>query len=382
MKILNLVGYTWSTGGPAKIVYDHATVQLDLRHEVHVLTTFSDGDQLYPSPLGMKVFKVQRHWFSKFFPEFSLEAISWIKKNAKNYDVIHIHGPFHFLGLIPFILNIKTPKVITIHGILDKWVIKKSYFLKKLISLLIQKRAFKKAALIQINNEGEKDDLIQFFNYQHPNVKVIPNGMILSDYEKIAEKGKFRLKYGIEAETKILLFLARLNLKKGLDLLLPAFKKYQIEYPNTILVLAGPDDGYLQQTKLFIDSNNLNKNILLTGMLTGDEKKEVLSDADAFILSSYSEGFSIAVLEAMISGCPTILSRYVGFIDSIVDYNASEIIELNVDSIESGIHKVFLNDEYAKTIAINSKKLVSENYDIKIVAQKLLDEFSKILHKN
>jgi glycosyltransferase involved in cell wall biosynthesis len=380
MRILNLVGYTWSTGGPAKIVFDHATVQLDLGHEVHVLTTINDGDKIYPSPNGLKVFTVKKHWFSKFFPEFSLEAISWIKNNAHNYDIIHIHGPFHFLGLIPFIYSIKTVKVIIVHGILDKWVIKKSYFLKKLISLLIQKKAFRNADLIQINNEGEREDIRSFFNIEHPNVKVIPNGMIISDYEVKSEQGIFRKKHGISNTTKIILFLARINIKKGLDLLLPAFEKYQKEYnSDAILILAGPDDGYLKQTEDFIKTSKLESHIKLTGMLTGDEKKEVLRDADAFVLTSYSEGFSIAVLEAMISECPTILSKHVGFIDSIEEYNASEIIDLNPDSIVIGLNKVLSNEIHSKELSINAKKLVTEKYDIKIVANQLLDEFKKLI---
>ena len=71
MKILNICGYSWDIGGPPKIIYDHAIEQMKMGAEVTILTPISVGQKLYSIPEGAKVITCKRHWFSKFWAEFS-----------------------------------------------------------------------------------------------------------------------------------------------------------------------------------------------------------------------------------------------------------------------------------------------------------------------
>ena len=382
MKILNICGYTWEIGGPAKIIYDHAEVQIANGHQVSILTPVWPNDKLYDIPKGVEVISVKKHWFSKFFPEFSLEAYHWLKKNGNDFDVIHVHGPFHFAGMLPWILNLKPVKVITVHGLLDKWAIRNSYWKKQIVSFLIQKRIFKNADIIQINNEDEKQDLLNYLGYQHPNVALIPNGMKMSSFEVLPPKGLFRKTLGIDESQHIVLFLSRINIKKGLDLLLRAFKLYLQKNKNAVLILAGSDDGYLAETSKFIAENKLEKSILLVGILTGNQKLQALADADVFVLPSYSEGFSIAVLEAMASNVPVVVSDRVGFGPQIIANNAGQIVKLDPESISLGLEKVLTDSTLGQKLAENAKKMLKENFTIEIVANTLLNKFSNaILHK-
>ncbi|MBC7892436.1 MAG: glycosyl transferase family 1, partial [Sphingobacteriaceae bacterium] len=61
MKILNICGYSWEIGGPARIIYDHATVQHSLGAEVSILTPISPGERVYPVPEGVHLITVPRH---------------------------------------------------------------------------------------------------------------------------------------------------------------------------------------------------------------------------------------------------------------------------------------------------------------------------------
>lgn len=381
MKILNICGYTWAIGGPAKIIFDHAQVQLAHGHEVTILTPIWPTDKVYPAPDGAKVVTVRRDWFARFFPEFSIEAYRWLKQHADEFDVIHVHGIFHFAGMIPFLIKAKPAKVITIHGLLDRWAISHGYWKKKIFSFLFQRRIVAKADLVQINNTDELADLSRYLGYQHPNVAIIPNGMRMADFAQLPPKGTFRNHFQIPANQQLILFLARLNIKKGLDLLLPAFEQVAKQRNNCLLLLAGPDDGYLAACQEFITKNKLENKIRLLGMLTGELKLAALSDATLFALPSYSEGFSIAVLEAMSAQLPTLLSDRVGFGETIRETQAGHLVDLTVDSVAAGLTQMLDDQAYCEQLRNNAFELVKSRYDIEIVASQLMAAYQKIIRK-
>jgi glycosyltransferase involved in cell wall biosynthesis len=381
MKILNICGYSWDIGGPPKIIYDHAIVQMKLGAEVSILTPISAGQKLYPIPEGANIITCKRHWFSKFWAEFSPELYQWIKIHGNEYDIIHIHGVWHFAGVAPYLAGIKTAKCITIHGLLDRWTIGKGYWKKYIFGLLFQKNILKKTELIQINNADEQEDLKRFLGFEHPNVKIVPNGMNLNDFIVLPERNTFRTQFQIPEGKQLILFMSRLNLKKGLDLLLPAYKQVASMRNDCLLILAGPDDGYLSETESFIKENNLADRIKLVGMLTGKDKLSALADADIFVLPSHSEGFSIATLEALISGVPSLLSDRVGFGETILETNAAHLVDLNEDSIVNGLNKMLDDKEYCQTLSKNGRSLVKNRYDIELVATQLFNELKKIVKK-
>ncbi len=379
MKILNICAYTWAIGGPARIIYDHTTVVLKLGHQVDILSPASPDDKIYPAPDGARVIVCKRTTpISRFFPEFSLELWDFLKKHIHEYDVVHCHGIWHFGSVAPFLFKNNIPKAITIHGLLDHWALHHGYWKKKIFSVLFQKRFLKKANLIQINNHDELNDLRQYLGFQHPNVAIIPNGMQLDELANLPPKGTFREKFGLPTDKKIVLFMGRLNIKKGLDLLLPAFQKYAQQYDDTILVLAGPDDGYQALTERFISDHHLTHKMIMVGMLTGELKKAALADADIFALTSYSEGFSIAALEAMTAGVPALVSNRIGFDGTVAQYQAAHEIPLTVEGVLGGLVQMLQNPSYCDKLKKNAKKMVWELYDIEIVAGNLAKEFAKI----
>jgi glycosyltransferase involved in cell wall biosynthesis len=382
MKILNIGGYTWDIGGPPKVIYDNAIVQMKLGAEVTILTPISDGQTLYTTPSGATIITFKRHWFSKIWAEFSFELFSWIKKHGEEFDIIHIHGIWHFAGVAPYLAGIETPKCITIHGLLDPWTLKKGYWKKYIFGLLFQKSIIRKTELILVLNDDEKEDLKRFTNFNHPNVVTIANGINTKDFENLPTKDLFKKRFQFPFNKKNILFLSRVNLKKGLDLLLPAFKEVAAMRDDCLLIIAGPDDGYQSVTEEFIQQNHLQNRVHLVGMLTGDSKMEALSDASIFVLPSHSEGFSIAALEALISGVPSLFSKKVGFSEAIIETQSAHIVDLNIESIAEGIIKMLDDENYCSQISQNGIKLVKSRYDIDIVGQQLFEEFQKIVIKS
>ncbi|SEI97930.1 Glycosyltransferase involved in cell wall bisynthesis [Dyadobacter koreensis] len=379
MRILNICAYTWAIGGPARIIYDHTTEVLKQGHQVDILSPMTPGEKMYPAPEGSRLIPCKRTTpISNFYREFSIEMYDFLKKNIQNYDIIHMHGIWHFGSLAPFLIPHNAALVITIHGLLDKWAVAHSKWKKDIVTALYQKRILGKADLIQINNTDEEEDVIRYLGYRPANMVIVPNGMKVSEYINLPEKGIFRKKHGISSEQQMILFMGRLNIKKGLDLLLPAFKEVYEKLPNAVLILAGPDDGYQSETEEFIRKNNLGERVKLVGMLTDTIKKEALSDADLFVLPSYSEGFSIAVLEAMTSRVPSLVSDRVGFGDYIKKYDAAYLTPLNSNGVAAGLLKILQDKKYADELKNRAFKMVTDNFDITVVANQLLEEYKKI----
>ncbi|MBC8154559.1 MAG: glycosyltransferase, partial [Bacteroidetes bacterium] len=228
-------------------------------------------------------------------------------------------------------------------------------------------------------NPDEKDDLLRHLGYHHPRTIVIPNGVRVSDFAHLPPAGTFRRAFSLPEEKKLVLFLSRLNRKKGLDLLLPAFKQYCDENLDALLIIAGPDDGYEAQVRAFVAEHALTDSIRLVGMLTGDIKRAALADADVFVLPSYSEGLSIAVLEAMAAGTPILVSDRVGFGDVLRQRQAAYTVELTVDSVRAGLAALLQSDYLREQLAANARRLVGEAYDIDVVAGRMLAEYSMII---
>lgn len=379
MRILNICAYTWEIGGPARIIYDHTTEVLKQGHQVDILSPMTPGDEMYPAPEGGRLFPVARTTpVSNIYREFSIEMYRFLRHHIHEYDVIHMHGIWHFGSLVPFLIPNNAVKVITIHGLLDKWAVAHHKWKKDIVTLLYQKKILGKADLIQINNTDEEADVIRYLGYRPRNMVIVPNGMKLSEYSNLPAKGRFRAKHGVAQDGQVVLFMGRLNIKKGLDLLLPAFRQVEKQLPRATLFLAGGDDGYQQETEDFIVKNNLQNRIKLVGLLTDTAKKEALADADLFVLPSYSEGFSIAVLEAMTSKVPAIVSDRVGFGDYIKGYDAAFLTPLTSDGVAEGLLKILQDSAYAQDLANRAYKMVTENFDIRKVANQLLEEYKKV----
>jgi glycosyltransferase involved in cell wall biosynthesis len=382
MHILHICAYAWSIGGPPKVIFDHAGVALRQGHRVTILSPISPGETPYPVPDGATLVTVPRLEFvSRFFREAAPGLLSYLRRHIGQFDVVHCHGLWHFGVLAPFLLDRRVVKVVTIHGVLDSWVLRHNYWKKGLMSALFQKRHLRRADLIHVLSTDEADDL-----YRHlgpgtgqPNVIVIPNGIRPADFANLPPRGLFRAKLGLAPDQPMVLFMSRLNRKKGLELLLPAVEQLLATHPDVCLVLAGSDDGYEAETRAFVAERQLTRQIRLVGMLTGNDKRNALADADVFVLPSFSEGFSMAVLEAMAAGVPVLVSARVGFGPILTEKNAAYVADLTPDSIRQGLAQLIDNRAQRQQIQENARALVAERYDIDVVAGRLLAEYEKAI---
>jgi glycosyltransferase involved in cell wall biosynthesis len=140
----------------------------------------------------------------------------------------------------------------------------------------------------------------------------VANGIDAHIFRELPEANSFRGQYSSLKNAIVFLFLGRLAPGKGLDLLLPAFKRFSEKFGQTHLVLAGGNElDYETKVRGMLGDLDLGNQVTFTGLVTGLDKLAVLQDADVFVMPSRSEGVSIAALEAMYMGLPVVVTDQV-----------------------------------------------------------------------
>jgi len=224
-------------------------------------------------------------------------------------DVIHGHGFYVYpnWALGGRAVSLHKPLVYHPHGFFEPWILARSGWKKRLVSLLFDQRNMRHCRLWRALTAKEADQ-IREQGFTAP-VVVAPNGVRLEDFDgSAANQQKDALTLPPRAAGKQrLVFMARIHPKKGLDLLVAAWARLSEFHSRWELVIAGPDeDGYRAVVEDQIRQLDLTSAITWVGSVTGNHKRDLLRGADLFVLPSYSEGFPVAVLEAMACELPVI----------------------------------------------------------------------------
>ena len=377
-SILHFCSYTWETGGPPNVIYNHSRFLLEKKWNVHIASAISKSNNIYSTLLGLKVFIFNKSFISGLFKDFSFEMLFWYYKNRNNYSVVNVHGLWNLGSILPFYFKNKSLKIITVHGFLDSYVMKDSMILKKLFWYLFQKKCFKKADLIHAISENEYQVLIKIFPDYTNKIILIPNGVY--DTECIVDidfEFKSMIDSFVNEDSFIYLFLSRINKKKGLDLLVPAFNELLLDFPNIKLIIAGPEGDFSEELTHLIHGKS---NILLLPSCINWSKKYLFKKSDVFVLPSYSEGFSIAALEAISYGKPSIFSNFIGFSDDVKQFNAGLISDNTIWSLYDNMRIIYENSNLRKELTLNSIQLFNNKFRMDIIGDLFLNKINSLLH--
>ena len=196
---------------------------------------------------------------------------------------------------LPHLFGIRT--VATIHGLdwkRSKWGGLASKYIK-----FGEKVAAKYADEIIVLSKNVEEYFLDAYNRK---TNFIPNGI-----NKPTRKNAkiIKEKYGLEKDSYIL-FLARIVPEKGLHYLIEAYKKLNTDKKLVIAGGASHTNKYLEEIRKMA---NINKNIIMTGFVQGEELDELYSNCNIYCLPSDVEGMPISLLEAMSYGCRCLVSN-------------------------------------------------------------------------
>lgn len=392
MRILYAVhGYkpAYRIGGPILSVSSVAERLVRKGHRVVVFTSNSNLDQDLDistnQPIdvdGVEVWYFRRYEpLKKIFPFFTYFSKSMgflytpdMKQALNNImpkvDLVHTHLPFIYPTYAAAKSSRKNNKPLFYHqrGVFDPGRLKFRSFKKRIYISLIEKPIMRQATTLIALTEFERD------NYRALGVRthceVVPNGIDVSFYRSEARPGSME-KFNIRENQSVILFLGRLHPVKGVDMLLKAFSKIAGLFPDSLLVLAGPDEYCIEQEfKKKASNPDLIKRVIFTGMVEGEDKINLLARANLFCLPSIGEGFSVSILEALASATPVLISRQCHFPD-VEKCHAGWIIERQVDEWAKKMATLLKDQELLKKTGENACKLAMEKYSWDNIVEKV-----------
>ncbi len=254
----------------------------------------------------------------------------WLRENAPRFDAVVVHGLWQHPGLaVRQNVHPRAPYFVFPHGMLDPWF-KRTYPLKHLKKWLYwpwaEYRVLRNARAVFFTCDEERRLARESFWLYSARERVAPLGLAdPGDDPALAERqrGAFFAHFPALRGRRIVLFLGRLHVKKGCDLLLDAFAAAATD-PALHLVMAGPDaTGWQAALRAQAERLGIVDRVTFPGMLAGDEKWGALRVAEVFALPSHQENFGLAVVEALACGTPALLSRAVNIWREITDDGAA-----------------------------------------------------------
>lgn len=296
-------------------------------------------------------------------------------------DIVMVNGVMSYPTTIAANLcrKLKKPYIIAAHGGLMPYKLKEKRRRQFMFDHVIMS-ILDNAAVVQAICENERQSLINL-GLKTP-VTVIPNGVDIAD-NIVAKPTLPDYIEKILQNKRLVLFMGRLTPIKGLDELLPAWAKVTArkQFKNCMLAIAGPDEkGYLKTVQNLISRYCLNDNVIITGLVTGKTKEALIARSDFYVLSSYSEGFSMAVLENLAAAKPVIITEGCNF-PEIVQAGAGICVQSKREQIENAICECLsMSSSELAHIGEKGKKLLLENYTWDISARKLISVLGNILN--
>jgi len=363
-------------GGPAQGVRNIISIYPKLNAEPFLLT-MDDPKESSLKIDGVKTFGVGRGVgvFS-----YSKNLAPWLKENACNFDAVIVHGLWQYHGYAVYkaLAGTSVPYYVIPHGMLDPWF-KSEYPLKHVKKTIYwwfaQYRVLRHAKAVLFTCEEECRLARDSFWPYRVNEKVINYGTTLTNLAKTSKASDFLNRFPDLKDKRLLLFLGRIHIKKGCDLLIEAFSETVRSQPDLHLVMAGPDQtGWQADLEEIADRLGVSEQITWTGMLKREQKWGAIKAAEVFILPSHQENFGISVAEALAVGTPVLISDKVNIWREIQEMRAGLVAEDTLEGTRRLIKGwLSLSPEEKRLIRKNTITCFNKKFDIAQAAKNLVE---------
>jgi glycosyltransferase involved in cell wall biosynthesis len=291
----------------------------------------------------------------------ALSFLFWLVAHRKTYQILHIHNAscVSFPAIIAAkFLRKKT--VLTkgtvgkLDGDFDK--IGKSFFAPLLFRILGY------VDLYIAVSKAVKQEIIEY-GFPEDKILLLPNGVDTHKYKPISSSEKLKMKknFGLPSQ-QIVTFVGRLIYRKGVDILVEAWKRVVSICSDVHLAIAG-DGPEFKNLKRLAETLNLGEKVTFLGRIENVHK--ILQVSDFFVFPSRQEGLANAMLEAMASGLPIVATSIDGIIDVIKDGTNGILVKSNSSQeLADALVKLVRNHELARYLGQRARLTVKDKYSL------------------
>ena len=394
---------------------------------------------------GVRVVSVKGNFLAVRGRGWSPKFRRVLMEEARKADIVHNHGLWMWPNAYAREAAVAAgkPLIISPRGMLESWSLNRSKLRKAVAWWLFEKKNLQSAAVFHATAASEARSIEESFSHgltridtdesdrpaplgrgkmlmpddlgtrnassneedlRLTNLKlktvtgvpvvVAPNGVDLPDLAQRPGREILEKKFPQLKDRRWVVFMSRLHPKKGVDVLLRAWRKQQNveheaygtrhtekkESPNPILVLAGSDlIGYRKDVERMVRESGLGDSVVITGEVAGEEKDCLLANADFFVLPSYSENFGIVVAEAMSWGRPVIASTGTPW-QEVADVGAGWWVKLEESALAQVLHEALAKrPDELDAMGAKGLSLVAERYTWAAPAERLTKAYEQIL---
>jgi glycosyltransferase involved in cell wall biosynthesis len=383
MRILHVTPYyapAYAFGGVVRSAEGMARALARRGHQVTVLTTDAlSSDSRYKGPRdelrdGVQVLRARNLsvWLrSKVNLGTPLGMGRVVREVLHDVDVVHLHE-FRTVENLLVLPTVKQPVVLSAHGTLNlttgRPLIKRVW--DGLFSACMAGR-INQIICLSDAELAEVQSVWSAYGWKLPKLGLvrIPNGVDLAEFATLPDGREFREQHNL-GDGPICLYMGRLHPRKGVDLLIEAFKAADV--PGARLVIAGPDEGLLERLRGLADER-----VIFTGYLGGQQRLAALGAADCFALPAVGEGLPMGVLEAMAAGLPVLLTPGCN-LPEVGETGAGLIVERETGPLAEALRRLLTDADLRRRMGAAAKRLVAERFTWDVVAGELEQVYGEL----
>ncbi|MCD6300373.1 MAG: glycosyltransferase family 4 protein [Dehalococcoidales bacterium] len=287
--------------------------------------------------------------------------------DTENFDVIHLHEPLMPMLCTTVLRLSNTTNVGTFHAVAGR----PGYdFGKPLATILLRKWFRRLNGRIAVSKPA-----MEFASRYFPgDYHIIPNGVDLKHFSAdVPPIDKF-----MDGKLNIV-FISRLEKRKGFDYLLQAYQRVKKEIPNSRLIAVGPGTRLRHKYEKWVARNNV-EDVVFIGYVSYDELPRYYKTADIFCVPATGhESFGIILLEAMAAGKPIVATSIEGYATLINDGVEGFLVPpRDVGRLAQALLSLLTDGSLRKKMGAEGRAKVVD-YDWEHVAQRVLTYYNSVL---
>lgn len=349
-------------GGAEKLVYEmiHNVNPAKVKSSVCCLQSLESlGEKLKEE--GIPLFLYER----KDGVDWAL--IGWLRRLiiAEQINVVHAHQYTPMFYTVLATAGLKNVNVIyTEHGRLypEKWNWKR-YLVNPLLSLGVKH-------IVSIS-ESTKRAMVHYDNFSFSKIKVVLNGVDFSRMNPIVDLAAKRQELGLNQTCQLLGTAARLEDIKNIPMMINSLKIVLRELPDTVLLIAG-EGSQKKQLRSLAEKLEIIDNVKFIGLRF--DMPEIFKLLDVFLLTSFTEGISITLLEAMASGAPAIVTDVGGNPEVVSDGESGYLVPAGENEILAArIVKILKDDGLSKQLSKQAHARALNCFSFNMMLDKYLE---------
>jgi glycosyltransferase involved in cell wall biosynthesis len=373
---------TWAYGGIPRIVYGLGRALCEAGAQVTVLTTDAMDARsratVKPDRLldGMRVLTC-RNLSNRLAYDHQLFLPQDVQAQLERVgrpDVVHLHGHRHLLNNAAdrYARRLFLPTVLTANGTLLRHERKQR--VKLLWDMLVSGRIPGRAARCVVVSQAERRQHVQAGILPERLVE-IPNGLDLGEFYPLPPRGLFRRRLGIDPGRPMVVYLGQLSPRKGVEHLVAAFNR---DSPaGAALVVGGNDMGGGRLAKAVADPL---APVHFVGLLEGEERIQLLVDADVLVYPSTAEVFGLVPFEGLLSGTPAVVGDDCGCGELIQGAGAGLLVQHgDVPALRARIQQLLEDHTQASEMVERGRAYIHANFAWPRVAAMHLAMYQQVL---